>query len=66
VLGLQFHAEVDAADIERWLIGHASEIASAGLDVPSLRAASGQHGARLAAAGGNLLTQWLAGLNGQR
>ena len=26
-LGLQFHAEVDAAEIERWLIGHACEIA---------------------------------------
>lgn len=66
VLGLQFHAEVDAADIERWLIGHASEIASAGLDVSSLRAASRQHGARLAAAGDKLLTQWLTDLDGHR
>jgi GMP synthase (glutamine-hydrolysing) len=64
VLGLQFHAEVDAADIERWLIGHASEIASAGIDVTSLRAASRQHGAGLAVAGDKLLTQWLAGLDG--
>lgn len=38
VMGLQFHAEVDAEQgIERWLIGHACEIAGAGIDPRELR-----------------------------
>nr|WP_314257325.1 glutamine amidotransferase [uncultured Devosia sp.] len=39
VLGLQFHAEVDArAGFERWLVGHANELAAANIDIPALRA----------------------------
>jgi len=59
-LGLQFHAEVDAGDIERWLIGHACEIAAAGLDVTGLRGDAALHGKGLAAAGSRLLQDWLA------
>ncbi len=62
-LGLQFHGEVDAADIERWLVGHACEIAAAGLDPRALRADSARHGARLREAGARLFTDWLTGLD---
>jgi GMP synthase (glutamine-hydrolysing) len=37
VLGLQFHVEVEARHIERWLIGHTCELGIAGLDVAILR-----------------------------
>ncbi|GEP03052.1 carboxymuconolactone decarboxylase family protein [Methylobacterium oxalidis] len=53
----------DAADIERWLIGHASEIAAAGLDPRKLRADSEQHGLRLREAGARLFADWLASLD---
>lgn len=62
-LGLQFHGEVDGADIERWLIGHACEIAAAGLDPRALRADSGRHGPGLREAGTRLFAGWLAGLD---
>jgi GMP synthase (glutamine-hydrolysing) len=64
VLGLQFHAEVDAAaGIERWLIGHAAELAGAGLDPRSLREDAARHGAALRDAARRLLTEWLGGLD---
>lgn len=37
ILGLQFHPEVGAQGFERWLIGHALELAQAGIDVADLR-----------------------------
>lgn len=36
-LALQFHAEARGPDIERWLIGHAGEIAAAGVAVAAIR-----------------------------
>ncbi|WP_407526995.1 glutamine amidotransferase [Methylobacterium oryzisoli] len=61
-LGLQFHGEADAAEIERWLIGHACEIAAAGLDPRTLRADSLRHGPGLREAGARVFADWLAGL----
>jgi GMP synthase (glutamine-hydrolysing) len=63
VLALQFHPEVDPQGFERWLIGHAAEIASVpGLSVAGLRADTARLGQAAAAAGRRLMTDWLAGL----
>ena len=61
-LGLQCHVEARGADFERWLIGHACELASAGLDVPALRAAAQAHAPALEAAAARMLRDWLDAL----
>ena len=38
ILALQFHIEVSADAMEKWLIGHTSELRHANIDIPSLRA----------------------------
>lgn len=62
MLGLQFHGESDAREIERWLIGHAAEIAATGLRPEDLRRESAQHGAKLREAGTALFSEWIAAL----
>jgi GMP synthase (glutamine-hydrolysing) len=62
MLGLQFHGETDAREIERWLIGHAAEIAATGLRPENLRRDSMQHGAKLRQAGTTLFSEWIARL----
>ncbi|WP_234054181.1 MULTISPECIES: glutamine amidotransferase [unclassified Xanthobacter] len=63
VLGLQFHPEVDAcAGIERWLVGHAAELASAGVDPRALREDAQRFGRALRDAARKMLTEWLQGL----
>lgn len=63
VLGLQFHGETDGGDIERWLVGHACELAAAGIDPRAIREDTARYGAALAQAGANLFADWLAGLD---
>jgi len=66
VLGLQFHAEVDArTGFERWLVGHAHELASAGVDIPTLRRDAERHGAALVEASTRLFGEWLSALEGR-
>lgn len=62
MLGLQFHGESDAREIERWLIGHACEIAVTGLRPEDLRRDAARHGAKLREAGTALFGEWIAGL----
>ena len=62
VLGLQFHLEVDTHKIERWLVGHASELTLANLDPRVLRADADRYGDRLAAAARVALAEWLSHL----
>ena len=62
VLALQFHCEVDAADIESWLIGHISELTAAGIDINALRNDSRRLGTGLKQAASGVLREWLAGL----
>ncbi len=58
-LGLQFHPEIDAGRFEQWLIGHAGELAAAGVDIVQLRADVKQGGSALRAAGERVLARWL-------
>jgi GMP synthase (glutamine-hydrolysing) len=58
-LGLQFHVEADPRRIEAWLVGHAVELAKAGLDPRALRADASGLGAATAAAGRAMLSEWL-------
>jgi len=59
VLGLQFHAEVDTARIEQWLIGHTCELGSAGIAPADLRAQTKGLPPSVTAAGHRLLESWL-------
>ncbi|WP_394778312.1 glutamine amidotransferase [Undibacterium sp.] len=62
VLGLQFHLEADPQKIEHWLLGHAGELAQAGIDPRHIREQAGQHGARPTAAARQVMEAWLRGL----
>lgn len=62
VLGLQFHIETPPQALERWLIGHTCELASAGIDPVSLRAQAAKQGALTASAGSRVLEMWLDGV----
>jgi len=59
VLGLQFHVETRFAGFERWLVGHACELAAAGIDVARLRADGRRLGDAIEQAGRELIRQWL-------
>lgn len=62
VLGLQFHPEVLGARFEHWLLGHASELATAGISPAALRCDAGRYARALETAGAALLTGWLSRL----
>ena len=63
VLGLQFHAEFDGTEMERWLIGHACEIASVPqLQVSQLREETRRHGSRLGRLGRKVFEDWISAL----
>ena len=67
ILGIQFHPEAETGlGFERWLVGHAAELAGSGVDVPGLRQDAQRYGKRLGLAAGALLEEWLAGLQGAR
>lgn len=60
-LATQFHIEATAAGLERWLIGHAGEIAATpGVDVAGLRAQAFREGPKLEAAAGETLKGWMS------
>lgn len=62
-LGFQFHPEADGQGFERWLIGHAAEIASVpGLSVTKLRVDAQRVGAAAGTAGQRCIVEWLDGL----
>ncbi|RKP46210.1 glutamine amidotransferase [Pararobbsia silviterrae] len=58
-LGLQFHPEVTAQRLERWLVGHASELAQARTDIHALRSQSHAFAPVLETAAQLLWQQWL-------
>lgn len=60
VLGLLFHPEINPSCIERWLIGHAVEIANTpGLDIHTLRTDSKHYGEASVAQGKAFFQDWL-------
>jgi GMP synthase (glutamine-hydrolysing) len=58
-LGLQFHPEVTAVGLERWYVGHASEMHHAGIPAAKMRAATHQHAPALEAAAAQFWNLWL-------
>jgi len=63
VLALQFHVEADAANgLEPWLIGHAAELSSAGINIPMLRDEAVRNASILRDAARSMLAEWLDGL----
>jgi GMP synthase (glutamine-hydrolysing) len=65
VLGMQFHAEVDACDgLEPWLVGHAVELAVNGIDPRGLRDKAASVGPHLRETARKMLVEWLRGLDG--
>lgn len=59
VLGLQFHLETDPARIEQWLIGHATELAGAGVDPVAIRQQALSLGSDLVRRGQQVFREWL-------
>lgn len=59
VLGLQFHLEADTRRIEHWLVGHASELAQAGIDPRMLRTQALELRNALPSAAHAVFSRWL-------
>ena len=62
VLGLQFHIEAVAGEIEQWLIGHTVELTQAGVDLARLRRDTGRFGPGLESAGRKVFEEWFSAL----
>jgi GMP synthase (glutamine-hydrolysing) len=58
-LGLQFHPEVTATGLERWYVGHACELARAGINVSELRRDGELHAPALEVASQRFWREWL-------
>lgn len=58
-LALQFHVEADVARFETWLIGHATELSQANVDIPALRRAARENGPKLPGALDAMMSEWL-------
>lgn len=62
VLGLQCHLEADPQRLEDWLVGHACELAQAGIDPRALRAEAQALQTRLPKAASKVFNRWLDGI----
>lgn len=63
VLALQLHLEVDHTRIERWLVGHAYELATHGIDPRTIREDAAAVGPRLAQRARTTFAAWLDALD---
>jgi GMP synthase (glutamine-hydrolysing) len=61
-LGLQFHLEADLESLERWLVGHAYELATRGVDIAKLRRDAASYGPELASRAHEVFEAWLSAL----
>lgn len=59
-LALQFHPEVQAQALQRWYVGHACELAQAGISVAALREQSAHYAPLLEKQAALMWRQWLA------
>ena len=59
-LALQFHAEMDAAMMETWLVGHCCELGVNGFDPRAIREDARKLGAQARSAGVAFMRRWLA------
>ena len=59
-LALQFHAEMDAAMMETWLVGHCCELDVNGFDPRAIREDARRLGAQARSAGVAFMRRWLA------
>jgi len=59
-LALQFHLEADARRLEEWFVGHASELAAAGLSVTQLRATTAAIATEVSQQAERVFNRWLA------
>ncbi|MGC3980967.1 MAG: glutamine amidotransferase [Steroidobacteraceae bacterium] len=64
-LALQFHPEVTARQLERWLIGHAAELSQARISVSSLRADNVRYAPALEKVAQTFWQEWLIGVFGK-
>jgi GMP synthase (glutamine-hydrolysing) len=62
ILDLQFHLEMSATHFERWLIGHACELAAAGVPVADLRVAALRNSPMQARKAVTVLERWLGSM----
>jgi GMP synthase (glutamine-hydrolysing) len=62
ILGLQFHPEADPAKLEPWLIGHAAELASSGIDPRQIRENAKEDSEALVASATAMFQEWLANI----
>jgi GMP synthase (glutamine-hydrolysing) len=59
VLGLQFHVEVIAREVERWLIGHTLELTIAKVDLAKMRSEIARYAPLANKASEQLFNDWL-------
>lgn len=59
VLALQFHVELPAQDMERWLIGHTLELAKNNVDLAKIRERTARYAPPTNEASRKLFNQWL-------
>jgi GMP synthase (glutamine-hydrolysing) len=62
VLAFQFHIEAEGASLERWLVGHAYELAARGVSVARLREDASKYAERLSLQARQVFDIWLSGL----
>jgi len=58
-LALQFHLEADPRQLEEWYVGHAVELAAAGISVTKLRASTANLSSALATQADSVFSDWL-------
>ena len=62
-LGLQFHLEADPRGLEEWYVGHATELAAAGISVAQLRTATATSAPLLRPKAQAIFRHWLTGID---